>query len=352
MKIMIPISLALGVFLLPPTTLSADELTASEASTLRFMREEEKMARDVYLAMSELWNMTVFENIAVSEQRHMDVMLKMIERYGLADPVGDNPRGVFSDPDLAGMFDDRVAQGGESEIQALHSGALIEERDIIDLDAAIAGTDEDPLVRSYSNLRSGSCNHLRAFVGHIVRIEGSYERKLLDESTFAACVGSVEDIPVSNAAFSINPGLNDAWYYPGTSGQGFSVTVFSNVKRVMLIWFTFDTVMPDESTASVVGDPDQRWLVAEGYYDGAIAEMDLYSMSGGVFDFAETNPNLRFVGTATLSFDNCDSGLVAYDMPDAGLAGEIPIQRINQDNVARCLQGEQSEIPASDQIVN
>ena len=348
MKTMIPVVLALAAILSPSTCVGADELSQSEASTLRFMREEEKMARDVYLEMFDLWNMTIFENIAASEQRHMDVMLKMIERYGLEDPVGDNPRGVFTDPDLAAMFDARVDQGSESEIQAFHSGALIEEQDIIDLDAAIAGTDEDPLIRAYSNLRSGSCNHLRAFVGHIIRVEGAYEPKLLDESAFLDCVGSIEDIPVSNGAFSINPGLNDAWYYPGTNGQGFSVTVFPGVKRVMLIWFTFEAETAGGTVTAVVGDPDQRWLVAEGYYDGAVAEMELYSMSGGAFDFAGSNPNLRIVGSATLSFDNCDSGLVAYDMPGAGLAGEIPIQRINQDNVARCLQEEPSEAPTAD----
>jgi hypothetical protein len=45
-------------------------------------------ARDVYLALAELWDVRVFANIARSEQTHMDAVATLIDRYGLEDPVG------------------------------------------------------------------------------------------------------------------------------------------------------------------------------------------------------------------------------------------------------------------------
>ena len=43
-------------------------LPDSETVTLKFMREEEKLARDVYLYLFDVWGQWIFENIAASEQ--------------------------------------------------------------------------------------------------------------------------------------------------------------------------------------------------------------------------------------------------------------------------------------------
>lgn len=317
-------------------------LSDDEAATLLFMREEEKMARDVYLQMNDLWSHQVFVNISESEQRHMEAMLKMIELYGLADPVGDNPRGVFEEPVLTARYSAFISQGVWSLVDAFRVGAEVEEVDMIDLAAAIDATEEDPLKRAYSNLLSASCNHLRAFVSHVISVEGSYEPKYLDEETYAACVDDIEAVPVFDGEFSINPGLNDAWYYPGTNGQGFSITVYPGVKRILLIWFTFDVLPPPAEAVAILGDPGQRWLVAEGTYTGGEAVLEVYSMSGGVFDNPNATPVPYFDGSINLRFENCDSGLLEYALPSLGLEGEIPIQRINSNNVARCLQESQT----------
>lgn len=39
-------------------------LSAAEEAGILFMREEEKLARDVYLALNEIWQLRVFEKIA------------------------------------------------------------------------------------------------------------------------------------------------------------------------------------------------------------------------------------------------------------------------------------------------
>ena len=45
-------------------------LSAKEASDLIFLREEEKLARDVYLALYDAWGTPIFLNISSSEQKH------------------------------------------------------------------------------------------------------------------------------------------------------------------------------------------------------------------------------------------------------------------------------------------
>ena len=90
------------------TTLPAGELTAQEVDGLAFMREEEKLARDVYLTLYDQWNMPVFQNIAGSESTHMDAVLTILDRYGLEDPSAEKAVGEFTNPDLQALYDQLV----------------------------------------------------------------------------------------------------------------------------------------------------------------------------------------------------------------------------------------------------
>jgi hypothetical protein len=63
------------------------ELSAEEAASLLFMREEEKLARDVYNTLSATWGIQSFSIIASSEQRHMDEIKVLLDRYALTDPT-------------------------------------------------------------------------------------------------------------------------------------------------------------------------------------------------------------------------------------------------------------------------
>lgn len=114
------------------------------------MREEEKLARDVYIAMYEKWKIGTFSNISVSEQRHMDAIKVMLDRYGIEDPAQEI--GLFTNLDLQDLYDWLIEQRMLSEIDALMAGALIEEVDISDLRDAIAETDNVDLKTVYSNL--------------------------------------------------------------------------------------------------------------------------------------------------------------------------------------------------------
>jgi len=145
------------------TTNTTLPLSPEEEATLLAMRVEEKLARDVYATLYDLWNMPIFLNISQSESRHTASIAKLLSAYNITDPVDDSQIGVFEDPEIQKLFTDLIAQGSVSLADAYVVGATIEEMDIIDLEEALAETDKADLERVYSNLKNGSIHHLSAF---------------------------------------------------------------------------------------------------------------------------------------------------------------------------------------------
>jgi hypothetical protein len=139
------------------------QLTELEEQNILYMREEEKLARDVYLVMYDLWGVDIFANISESEQRHMDAVKNLITRYSLTDPVVDDRIGQFTNPDLKDLYDDLIEAGEVSLEEALKVGVAIEELDIADLEQALTETDKRNIERVFQNLLNGSYNHLDAF---------------------------------------------------------------------------------------------------------------------------------------------------------------------------------------------
>jgi len=321
------------------------ELSEAEQATLIFMREEEKLARDSYLTLHDLWGKLVFANIALSEQRHMDAMKNMLDLYGATDPVADEADiGTYANNTLQDLYDGLMQRGDDSLLEAYHVGAYIEEQDIFDLRAAILGTDEEPLESAYENLLAGARNHLRAFVAHIVAGGVDYEAQILDQTDVDEIVGTYSEIPPPNEAFTINANLTDAWYYPGTTGQGFFISVFPDQRQIFVGWFTYDSKLPADGVTAEIGDAGQRWLTAQGSYAGNQAELQVYSFSGGLFDEAPPQPEYDLVGSMLLQFDNCGSGVVTYDLRTSVATkktGIIPIERVAADNVTNCQRNNQ-----------
>lgn len=147
-------------------------LTQLEQDGLLFLREEEKLARDVYTALYASSGLQIFSNISQSEQRHMNAALTLLQTYGLTDPVSSNAAGVFTNSDLQSLYDQLVAQGAASQIAALQVGVLIEETDIADLEVAISNTARPDVIRVYNNLLKGSRNHLSAFTNNLAALGG------------------------------------------------------------------------------------------------------------------------------------------------------------------------------------
>lgn len=172
-------------------SISTGTLSDAEVEGLLYMREEEKLARDVYLVLYEEWGMPVFQNIANSEQTHTDAVKTLIDRYGLEDPAAGQDVGTFTNPELQELYDLLVETGSQSLADALRVGVAIEEIDILDLVEWIAQTNQADIVMVYENLMKGSRNHLRSFVSTLEQqTEETYQPQYLDQAAYDAIVRS------------------------------------------------------------------------------------------------------------------------------------------------------------------
>jgi len=171
-------------------TLTIGSLTDTEIAHLFYMRQEEKLARDVYVTFEEWWQADVFARIAVSEQRHMDAVGRIITALELDDPVTSNEVGAFDDDGFAEMFETLTNDGSGSYVEALQTGAYIEELDILDLAECLEDVENEVLANVLQNLMRGSRNHLRAFTAYLAAEGVTYVPKLMDQDQYDAIVNS------------------------------------------------------------------------------------------------------------------------------------------------------------------
>lgn len=182
------VSVRPAIAALPEQTLSDEE-----RSGLIFMREEEKLARDVYSVLYDKWGLQIFSNIAQSEQTHTEAVRTILTKYSIIDPVTDDTIGVFVNSDLQKLYTDLTTRGSVSLEEALTVGALIEDLDIADLQKQIALTDNDDIKLVYENLMRGSRNHLRAFTSQLTTRGETYTPKYITQSEFDAIIASEQE---------------------------------------------------------------------------------------------------------------------------------------------------------------
>ena len=144
-------------------------LSDTEIAWILHMRGEEQLAHDLYTRWAGLYTVPVFSNIAGSENTHISEVQLLVERYGLADRPAGNASAGYANPAIQSLYTTLSAQGDASLTAALEAGLAIEERDIADLDMALANTTRADIVNVYSNLRQGSVNHKSAFLRQLGR---------------------------------------------------------------------------------------------------------------------------------------------------------------------------------------
>lgn len=183
------------VFALPLTSCNANSnekdvvtnLSPDEVDMLTYMREEEKLARDVYKFLYDTHGHFTFENIMQSEQTHMDRILMLLNQYGIDDPAtGDY--GKFSNSELQDLYNTLTAQGKVSLVEALKVGATIEDLDIKDLMEYSEKTQNPAILQVFDNLTCGSRNHLRAFVNNLNINNGTYAVQFISNDEYNSII--------------------------------------------------------------------------------------------------------------------------------------------------------------------
>ncbi|MCW4015440.1 MAG: DUF2202 domain-containing protein [Candidatus Bathyarchaeota archaeon] len=171
----------------------SSELTYDEIAGLTQMREEEKLARDVYSVLGQKWNLQILSNIAGSEQTHTDSVKVLLDRYEIDDPVADDAVGVFTSSVMADLYTNLVEQGDASALDALIVGATIEDLDIYDLSELLSETDNSDIITVYNNLQKGSRNHLRAFIAQIENTGGTYSPQYITQEEFNSIISTAQE---------------------------------------------------------------------------------------------------------------------------------------------------------------
>ena len=156
-------------------------ITQAEKGSLIYLREEEKLARDVYDYLYSLWGSEIFSNIYASEVQHMAAVKSLLDQYNLDDPIKDDIPGVFANEELQHHYDALTSKGSISLHDALEVGATIEDLDIYDLDEDLYSVvTNNKIEQVYNNLLKGSINHINAFVRQL----GSYSPQYISQERY------------------------------------------------------------------------------------------------------------------------------------------------------------------------
>jgi hypothetical protein len=169
--------------------ITTSDLTSSELASLLKMKEEEKLARDVYSVLSQKWGSQVFTNISKAENNHLNAIVLLLTNYGSTETsIGE--AGLFANAAVQTLYNDLVAKASVSVEEAYKTGALIEEMDIKDLDEALATTTNENVTLIFENLLKGSRNHLRAFNLQLTNLGIVYTPVYISQTDYSLIVTS------------------------------------------------------------------------------------------------------------------------------------------------------------------
>lgn len=126
------------------SNVAASPLSEDEKRLISYQYSEEMLARDAYAHFFALYGDRTFQNIAESEQKHMDAVKTLLDRYSLPVPTGYG--------ELQSTFDTLKTEGEKGKKEALEVGLKIETLDIEDMVKAVKATDNDDLKIVFANI--------------------------------------------------------------------------------------------------------------------------------------------------------------------------------------------------------
>jgi hypothetical protein len=182
------------------------------------MRDEEKLAHDVYVALGEKWKLPMFANISQAEKRHMTVIDQLIKNYSVAIPT-DKGATEFWDGKYAELYEQLVATGSNSIADAIQVGIEIEELDIRDLREQLQSIQHSDVRAVYTRLEQASQRHLRTFVRGAEWLGVTPVAKHLEQAAFDSILQSPDQ---PGRGRGMGPGRQGRGYGPGGGrGRGF-----------------------------------------------------------------------------------------------------------------------------------
>jgi len=196
--------------------IETSDLTESELASLLKMKEEEKLARDVYSALAQKWGSPVFTNISNAENNHLNAIVLLLASYGSTETaIGE--AGVFADPAVQTLYNDLVAKASVSLEEAYKAGALIEELDIKDLNESLGTITNENVTLVFENLLKGSRNHLRAFNRQLTTLGIVYTPGYISQADYDLIVSSAME---KGKQYRMNGQGNGMGKGKGGKGQG------------------------------------------------------------------------------------------------------------------------------------
>lgn len=171
--------------------LNNTNLTNDDNAALLFMLEEEKLARDTYTYLEDLWEINQFSNIKKSEQSHMNAVIGLLDQYDISYTLLSY--GEFNNPEIQKLYDQFIDYGSENKANALEVGANIEDLDIVDLANFIDATTNSAMIQVFESLQCGSRNHLRSFVNAIELSGNTYEPQYLTQEDYTLIINDSQE---------------------------------------------------------------------------------------------------------------------------------------------------------------
>jgi hypothetical protein len=155
----------LGALALTPTANAAvpTTLTVPQKAQLKYLVEEEKLARDVYTYLAEKVTTRKFSNIARSEQTHMNYLGTVLTKYKIWNPTTNRKAGVFFNQEIQGLYNTLTAEGAVGLVEAYGVGVKVEEVDIASLKELLLKAMPVDVKATLELLLAASYNHLEAF---------------------------------------------------------------------------------------------------------------------------------------------------------------------------------------------
>ena len=96
----------------------------------------------------------------------MLAVLRLITAFKITDNSNNNP-GEYTNAHIKDLYQQLIAMGNISLIDALKVGVLIEQTDISDLDKELLAVQNASVKTVYTNLKAGSNAHLKAYIWNL-----------------------------------------------------------------------------------------------------------------------------------------------------------------------------------------